>query len=145
MWISADDYSSVLLRYLRCSDTVAPGYHKYSERVNKPIATYISFNYNTHHRVIIPPRVSLRMQMTFIKSGLSRGTTADQIVFRHCQLRGNIMSKKFSVEWLSQSFHDQDNSHKPCATEALHLIGEVENKAPSSPTSEYDSLTALSG
>ncbi|KAK9964873.1 hypothetical protein ABG768_006006 [Culter alburnus] len=44
------------------------------------------------------------------------------------------MSKKFSVEWLSQSFHDQDHSHKPCATEALHLIGEVENKAPSSPT-----------
>ncbi|XDV49771.1 hypothetical protein PO909_018958 [Leuciscus waleckii] len=47
------------------------------------------------------------------------------------------MSKNFSVEWLSQSFHAQhlDNTHKPCdaSSETLHLIGEVENKAPTSP------------
>lgn len=131
------DCSSDLLRCLRCSDTLAPGYHKCSERVNKPIATYISFNY----RVIIPPRVSLLMQMS---ARLLNKVWEEPQRIELC-LGGNIMSKNFSVEWLSQSFHAQhlDNTHKPCdaSSETLHLIGEVEDKAPTSPMSKYDFLS----
>jgi len=51
------------------------------------------------------------------------------------------MSKNFSVEWLSQSFHD-NNIHKPC--DASSEIEEVENKASTSPLSKYDLLSLMS-
>lgn len=55
------------------------------------------------------------------------------------------MSKNFSVEWLSQSYHarqmDQENSI-PTAN-IFHLVGEGDcvegEKVPSSPASKYDS------
>lgn len=67
------------------------------------------------------------------------------------------MFKKFSVEWLSQSFHAQDlEQHKcvkliPSAPDAFsdapqassETRGEGETKAPSSPTSEQDLLTVV--
>uniref|UniRef100_A0A671LJY3 Homeobox domain-containing protein n=1 Tax=Sinocyclocheilus anshuiensis TaxID=1608454 RepID=A0A671LJY3_9TELE len=67
-----------------------------------------------------------------------------------------IMFKKFSVEWLSQSFHAQDLEQEkcvnliPCAPDAFsgapqassEMLGEGETKAPSSPTSKYDRESA---
>uniref|UniRef100_A0A672NH89 Homeobox domain-containing protein n=1 Tax=Sinocyclocheilus grahami TaxID=75366 RepID=A0A672NH89_SINGR len=66
------------------------------------------------------------------------------------------MFKKFSVEWLSQSFHAQDPEQEKCvkliacapdafsgapqASSEMH--GEGETKAPSSPTSKYDRESA---
>lgn len=62
------------------------------------------------------------------------------------------MFKKFSVEWLSQSFHAQDLDREKCFrnapndafSDAPHAssdaVGEGETKAPSSPTSKYDLL-----
>ncbi|KAL0178717.1 hypothetical protein M9458_027611, partial [Cirrhinus mrigala] len=55
------------------------------------------------------------------------------------------MFKKFSVEWLSQSFHAQDLNQEKCfrnvsndafsdAPHASDVVGEGESKAPSSPT-----------
>lgn len=65
------------------------------------------------------------------------------------------MLKKFSVEWLSQSFHAQEQekcvklipsapgafSDAPQASSGMR--GEGETKAPSSPTSKYDFLTVV--
>lgn len=67
------------------------------------------------------------------------------------------MFKKFSVEWLSQSFHAQDLEQEkrvkliPSAPDAFsdaprassEMLGEGETKAPSSPTSKYDLLAVV--
>uniref|UniRef100_A0A673GCC2 Homeobox domain-containing protein n=1 Tax=Sinocyclocheilus rhinocerous TaxID=307959 RepID=A0A673GCC2_9TELE len=67
-----------------------------------------------------------------------------------------IPPRKFSVEWLSQSFHAQDLEQEKCvkliacAPDAFsgapqassETLGEGETKAPSSPTSKYDRLTS---